>query len=403
MRNEAAAADPMEIVRAGGRIRIGIVKYGAFSSFFERTLGAFAKFSAFKSDPAQVEMHDLRASMENGTTHIGAALFATPDRAKHFRFVSTPITIGVNALTFEVCAKEVEDRGALDLQADHRAIRPIVFPTESGDLYAQYVLGYDQWEMMRVRNYDFRDYTDEFLVWYQTWATSDKGKTERIPVIFADELMCLEICQELVRRLTAELSADSLSPVAPRRSQEPIFAESGPPKLLLDYSASDSKLKKGQTLFYPKYSLCICLKREKENHPWTEYVQEAWKIFGEANVGFLTNEYVNLYKLLNNQVLDLERILEESSKRLSAHHQNGANAPALAIIRSWRDALTKQWRSAIDRWLLIRIDPADPDYRDPAWLGYPWSAVIKAATKRVHPPSENLKPSPPSKSNRSKT
>jgi transcriptional regulator with XRE-family HTH domain len=340
-------------------IRIGVVKYDAFSGFFKNILEAFAKYSAFKPDIVDIDLPKLSDAIASGEIDIGAAIFATPDRVKRLKFLDTPLKVSVNALTFQVGRKEIQDvRKAGDLMpkiigegaAARPAIAPIVNRGEVGETYAKHKLGY---QTMRTSDYGDEYFSNKLLADFQAWLSDRSGP---VPIVIVDELQCLMVLKNLVGKL-ANLAPSELE-------------KYGPPELLLG-----DPLDQGRAIFNPAYHLSICVGRNDQK--WLDYVKEAWEIFASSNIEFLAGEYVKLY----------EALMEPSHYALATLNENAIKFEAYTSSKT--GGLAEQveaiWTGLVRRWLWL-----DSDMLSRNALSYPWSAIVALAKEKIGTPSGGI-------------
>jgi transcriptional regulator with XRE-family HTH domain len=288
-RNEYAAAelskrvDLFEEFRSGRRkLRIGLVEYSAIGKFFKTILSAFAKFDGIDLDVEGDErFHDLTQGIAAKRFGLGAPILASPDRALQLDFIETPILMSVNAFTYSGALSRMTD---LSFDPAARAIKPIVNKDEVGGRFAIHALGFeDGWARSDCPDYKPASYAKTLLENWTRWQaqTEEQRSAQPIPVIFADELTCLNVQREWLKEEFAGRHAkDSAKPVL-------LLGEgrTGVPKII------------GPDVFRvvqpSKFRVCICIDRAADN--WPRYFAEAWRIFLHNNSEFIAEQYAQLY------------------------------------------------------------------------------------------------------------
>jgi transcriptional regulator with XRE-family HTH domain len=348
-----ASGGPLRRAQEGKTIKIGVVKYGAFTDFFEQLLHTFAQYSGYPARIERVELPKLTDGLRDGTFDIGAAFFATPDRASKLRFINTPLKVGVNALTFSKALPTVARMGSFAPPN----FRPIVVTREAGWLYSTYVHEYRSMQHEILEHYDAKEYARRLLTSFERWLEKPEEERDReVPAVLADEVMCLEVVNELMNMLY-------------QREHGRTFAKFGLPVLLLGRNGNlQGKLQ--ETEFHPSYHVSICTNRS-EPIEWHQYVEETFDIFLSSNSSYVGSLYANLHRNFSNQIETMDRELESSADSLKKELD-----PKIEP----KEALSDPWMRLVLAW--THMDgPDNDDYP----VRHPWTTIVAAAKRYTDP------------------
>jgi len=331
------ARDPMVRARErSGVINIAVSTFDEyFPRFFQNVIGAFGRFCAFRLEITPVPFSMLPAKLADGTYDIGAGLFVTPDRLQTLKFIDTPITLALNAVCFANMRTRLElPDGFLNLDA----IQPIMNEGQAGYQYAQHVLEISHLDIDK-RDYNAEVFADTLLDCGEQWL---KDNTKPVGVVITDELMCLRLHRELMRRMRGSSIVAAL------------ISKLGPPILLMDEPNQWRRQSGSRVATHPKFCVSLCVKRDAEPD-WYQYIEDAWKIFLIGNIEFLQCEYTDLHQNLHRYITDLEKAVGDTS----ALHWQGA-----ARNTNSKKVLVDDWSKLVDSWLYdtpsVKNHLADP-------------------------------------------
>jgi transcriptional regulator with XRE-family HTH domain len=268
-------------------IRIGFFEYGAIGEFFRVVLEAFARYDGSELVIQQEQYRDLEQGIVTKRFGLGAPILATHDRSLHLNFIETPITIPINAFTFRGALR---GKSEISFDPDRRAIKPILYKDEVGGRFAIHALGFnDSWQRHDVPYADPTDFADALFQCWSEWnaQTEERRQDQPIPVVFADELTCVSVQREWLKRTSASDPTGA--------SAEPIFLLGKDPYVrvlgpqgLRPFAAPDPP-----GVQPIRCRVCICVDRDAEN--WPRYIADAWRIFLYNNSDFIAAQYARLY------------------------------------------------------------------------------------------------------------
>ncbi|MEJ0061456.1 MAG: hypothetical protein WDM79_18680 [Terricaulis sp.] len=344
-----ATGGPLRRAQEGGIIKIGVVKYGAFTDFFEQLLHTFAQYSGYPARIERVELPKLTEGLRDGTFDIGAAFFATPDRASKLRFINTPLKVGVNALTFSKALPTVARLGSFSPPN----FRPIVVTREAGWLYSTFVHEYRSMQHEIVEHYDAKEYARRLLTSFERWlGKPESERAHEVPAVLADEVMCLEVVNELMNMLY-------------QREHGRTFAKFGLPVLLLGRNGNlQGKLQ--ETEFHPSYHVSICTNRS-EAIEWHQYVEETFDIFLSSNSSYVGSLYANLHRNFSNQIETMDKELASAADSLTTELDPKVRP---------KEVLSEPWRRLVLAW--THMDGPD---KDDYPVVHPWTTILAAAKR----------------------
>lgn len=308
-RNEAVArelskqASILKEFQEKRKLRVGLVEYSEIGKFFTTILGAFAKFDGNELDINDDELFfDLTRGIKEKRFGLGAPIMASPDRALNFDFIETPILMPVNALTYKGALANTSE---LSFDPGDRAIRPILNREEVGGRFAIQALGFDDsWLRQDVQGYKPASYASALLECFKQWNApnnDDEGPPQPVPVVFADELTCLNIQREWLKEdFAGRLPRDLVEPALLFGATGPVRPNIVGPNFL-------------RSILLPKFHVCICVDREEGD--WPRYFASAWRIFLHNNSDFVAIQYAQLYTELLLSLEPFERAMPGSNLR----------------------------------------------------------------------------------------
>lgn len=326
-RDSTGDEPPLLRAQKNSSIKISIVEYPVFNQFFRRLLENLLRLAA--TNPVLVEeatnLTDVPKQLSEGTADVVGAIFATPDRLKSMRFMTTPIRLGI---------AKIGSQGATG-----RELLTIVNEKEVGYTYARYTLQKRQTEIKFV-DYDKASFAKAYL--------ECGGNAE----IYVDDLMAMQVMAEIFKRLKSRPSASEAI------------------KMLPEITISSGRQAKSSSVIQPKYYLGISVFREERE--WFEYLTEAWDIFASSNQNYISALYCQLYDAL----LDEQK---SATQGLASSMPDWNEAKVSSFIKAKRNFLDI-WAKAIESWL--RFDHVDDNSTINIAVQYPWSRIVRMAYDR---------------------
>lgn len=283
----AALRDPLEgLVNGTRELAIGVIEYEPFSGkdsdFFNQVFdrfAAFANLSKLEIRTPKVTLDEAQSRLcDTGELDMVLGVLQTPDRALRLRFFTSPIRIPVNA----VLLSESEDVSETVVEAlwerrkdvkPLRFIYPIINEKEVGGLHVRNYLDINQDQSKSV-DYKVESYVQALL---ESYERRSRGGGP-VPVVVADELMCLQV----KRRLN---SGGLLSRTSKQPSLQAVLVspESRAPESR-DTRPSSSP---------PRYRLCFAVNRNHRS--WIDYLADAFEIFLDSNAELVAGYYKELH------------------------------------------------------------------------------------------------------------
>src|SRR5262249_47561265 len=137
------------------------------------------------------------------TIEIAAPILATAKRALQFHFIETPIRVGLNAVTFRGA---FEGSANLNFDPGAKSIRPIINELEVGGGFVLNTLGFkNPWDMELRATYDPETYATTLFEHWKRWVDARRaGNPQPIPIVFAEELICLQVHLNWLRQVGKE-------------------------------------------------------------------------------------------------------------------------------------------------------------------------------------------------------